>query len=125
MTEPRRILIVEDNADAAEGLAAFMEVVGYVPAIAPDGLTGVEAAQSNPPAAILCDIGLPGISGYEVAKRLRQDERLRSVPMVAITGYAQYSDRQHALSAGFDEHMAKPVDLDRLLGFLADRLPDA
>lgn len=119
MSEAAPILIIEDNPDVADSMAALLQLEGYRAVIAADGHAGVDAARAERPAAILCDIGLPGISGYEVASRLRSDERFRSVAMLAITGYAQYSDRQRALAVGFDEHMAKPVDPARVLAFLA------
>ena len=116
------ILIIEDNADVANTLATLLELEGYRAVIAADGLSGVVAAQSHQPAAILCDIGLPGLSGYEVARILRKEGRFHSVAMLAITGYAQFSDRTRALDAGFDDHMGKPVEVGRLLDFLTGRL---
>ncbi len=112
------MLIIEDNSDVAETLATLVELLGFDAAIAPDGPSGVEKAQVWEPAAILCDIGLPGISGYEVAQHLRSEARFHAVLMVAVSGYAQYADRQRALEAGFDEHMSKPVDIDRLTALL-------
>lgn len=125
MPEQSLILIIEDNADAAESLAILLEMVGYKPMVAGDGLEGLQAARAHRPAAILCDIGLPGLSGYEIATCLRQEEGFRSLPMLAISGYAQRADRQRALEAGFDDHMAKPVNLDRVIRFLAGARPGA
>lgn len=122
MSDAAPILIIEDNQDAADTLAALLEIVGYRPVIASDGEAGVREALAHPPAAILCDIGLPGISGYEVARRLRNERDFAALPIVAMTGYSQYADRQEALQAGFDEHMPKPVDVEKLIGFLAQRL---
>ena len=122
MSDPATILIIEDNVDAAESLAEVLSAEGYRATIAADGPAGVDAAHRTAPAAILCDIGLPGFSGYEVASLLRRERQFSGVPMVAITGYAQFADRQRALAAGFDEHMSKPVELGTLMDFLRERL---
>jgi CheY-like chemotaxis protein len=119
MSEAATILIIEDNPDVADSMAVLLEMEGYRAVVARDGIAGVDAARSERPAAILCDIGLPGLSGYEVASLLRSEAGFQSVAMLAITGYAQYSDRQQALGVGFDEHMAKPVDASKVLAFLA------
>ncbi len=121
MTSTAPILIVEDNLDAADSLAALLEALGWPTRVVHDGDAGVQAALAAPPCVLLCDIGLPGISGYDVARRLRRDVRCAGLPMAAMTGYALETDRQEALRAGFDVHLPKPLDLERLLAFLAER----
>jgi PAS domain S-box-containing protein len=108
----RRVLIVEDNADAAESLKMLLELLGMHVRTVGDGVTALEAARANPPDVMLIDIGLPGMNGYELAEHIRRDERLRYTTLVALTGYGQEEDRQRALAAGFDYHLVKPVDFD-------------
>ena len=113
-----RVLVVDDNADAAESLAAVVEMLGHLVEIAYDGPTAIEKARTHRPNVVLCDIGLPGMSGYEVAKALRAHDD-HHMQIVAVSGYAQPEDVQRAVEAGFDRHLAKPVDLaeiERLLG---------
>jgi signal transduction histidine kinase/CheY-like chemotaxis protein len=114
----RDILIVEDNGDARDMLRTVLEIEGHRVTAAEDGLTGVDLAISTQPEIALVDIGLPGIDGYEVARRLRQhlgDE----VVLVALTGYGQPEDRRQARAAGFDAHLTKPIDPDALAEVLA------
>jgi CheY-like chemotaxis protein len=87
--------------------------------IATDGRSGLERAHELRPEIVLCDIGLPDIDGYELARRLRREEAFRSTRLVAVSGYAQPEDRRRALEAGFDAHVAKPAPLDELLASLA------
>ncbi|MGC4118668.1 MAG: ATP-binding protein [Myxococcales bacterium] len=111
----RRVLIVEDNRDAAESLREAVELMGHEVAVAHDGAEGLAAARAFSPDVVLCDVGLPGMSGYEVARRLRADRRLRRLPLlVAVTGYALPEDQQRAAEAGFMHHLAKPPSLDAL-----------
>jgi CheY-like chemotaxis protein/anti-sigma regulatory factor (Ser/Thr protein kinase) len=113
-----RVLVVDDNHDAAESLAEVVRMLGHDADVAFDGWAAVERARSRPPDVLLCDIGLPGLSGYQVARLLRSDRRFDGVRLVAVSGYAQPEDRQRALEAGFAEHLAKPADpaaLGRLL----------
>jgi PAS domain S-box-containing protein len=105
-----RVLVVEDNADAAEGLALLLKAYGQDVRVANDGPTALEAAGEIVPALILVDIGLPGMDGYEVARRIRQLPELRDVVLVALTGFGYEEDRQRAAAAGFDAHFTKPVD---------------
>ena len=114
----RDILIIEDNGDARDMLRTVLEMEGHRVTAAEDGLTGVDLAISTQPEIALVDIGLPGIDGYEVARRLRQhlgDE----VMLVALTGYGQPEDRRQARAAGFDAHLTKPIDQDALAEVLA------
>ena len=105
-----RILIVEDNADAAEGLRMLLELRGHQVSVCHDGSVALECAQKQPPDLILIDIGLPGMNGYEVAQRFRSDPQFATTVLVALTGYGRPEDREKSLAAGFDRHLTKPVD---------------
>src|SRR5579864_842250 len=104
------ILIIEDHADNLELMSYLLTAFGYSTITAKDGLAGAELARSEGLDLILCDIQLPGIDGFEIAKRLKQDERLRKIPLVAITALAMVGDRERALAAGFDGYIAKPIN---------------
>jgi two-component system CheB/CheR fusion protein len=115
---PRRILVVDDNRDAADSLAGVLATADHEVRTVYDGPSALEAARAWPPDYVLLDIGLPGIDGYEVARRLRSEPAPGRVVLVAVTGYAHDDVRRRARDAGFDAHLAKPVDLralDRLL----------
>ena len=113
------ILLIEDNEDGREMMATMLAAYGFPVAQAADGLQGVAAAQAALPAAALVDIGLPGIDGYEVARRLRQDPATRNIRLIALTGYGLAEDQRRVLEAGFDQHLVKPVSMDQLLEALA------
>jgi CheY-like chemotaxis protein len=115
---PRRILIVDDSEDGAESLALLLELAGHETHKAHDGLAAVEAAERVRPDAILLDIGLPKINGYEACRRIRNQPWGKHIVLVALTGWGQDEDRQQAQEAGFDVHMVKPVDHDALMEFL-------
>ncbi len=114
------ILVVEDGEDAAATLADLLELAGHRVRIARDGRSGVELARSAPPDLVLCDIGLPDLDGFAVARALRADPALRRTRLVALSGYALPDDRAHASEAGFDSHLAKPAPLAELELLLAD-----
>jgi signal transduction histidine kinase/DNA-binding response OmpR family regulator len=105
-----RILVVDDNADVAETTATMLELSGHRVLTAPDGLQALACVEEFEPEIVLLDIGLPGLDGYEVARRLRQLPKARRAWLVAVTGYGQPADRQRGREAGFDEHQLKPVD---------------
>ncbi|HTV03094.1 MAG TPA: ATP-binding protein, partial [Luteitalea sp.] len=109
-----RVLIVDDNEDAAQMLAAILESEGYATATAADGPSALAAARLSVPAIALVDIGLPLMDGYQLARHFKEDAELMKVPLVALTGYGQDQDRQQSAAAGFAAHLVKPVDLDRL-----------
>ncbi|HET9594277.1 MAG TPA: ATP-binding protein [Anaeromyxobacteraceae bacterium] len=115
----RRVLVVDDNADAAESLADLLRVLGHDVTVAFDGASAVELAQRQVPDVVLCDIGLPQMDGYEVGRALRRDRRLAKALLVAVSGYASEDDVKRALAAGFDRHIAKPpdpIEIERLVG---------
>jgi signal transduction histidine kinase len=116
----RRILIIEDSFDTAETSRLILSREGHDVRVAPDGKSGIAAAHEFQPQVILCDIGLPGIDGYQVAKQLRQDPALAQTYLVALTGYGRESDRRLAREAGFDQHMTKPIDFTALRRTLTD-----
>jgi len=114
----RRILVVDDNRDAAESLGLLLETMGHEVRVAHAGGEGLLAVQAFAPAVVLLDIGMPDMDGYEVARRIRDEEGSARAVLVAITGWGQDEDRQRAREAGFDHHLTKPVDpaeLQRLL----------
>jgi PAS domain S-box-containing protein len=114
----RRVLIVDDNHDAADSMAEVVEMLGHAADVAYDGPTGIEKARANPPDFVLCDIGLPGMSGYELARALRAEAK--RAHLVAVTGYAQPEDLKAAFEAGFDHHLAKPTSVDDIEELLGD-----
>lgn len=118
-----RVLVVEDNVDAAESLMMLLEVFGNQARVARDGPTALEMACADVPDLMLVDIGLPGMDGYEVARRVQKTPDLREVPLVALTGFGQEEDRRRALEAGFDHHLTKPVDPQRLRRLVAGYAP--
>jgi PAS domain S-box-containing protein len=110
----RRILIVDDNEDAAESISMMLSLDGHEVRTAYDGPGALEAAGAFRPDVILLDIGLPGMDGYEIARRLKKNGRLDRALLVAVTGYGQEEDRRRAEAAGFDLHLTKPVQPERL-----------
>ena len=114
-----RILVVDDSVDTAESLAMLLQACGHDVRIAHDGPTALNVALDYRPDVVLSDIGLPGLDGYELAKRLRQQPALKSVVLVAMTGYGHESDRQSSQEAGFDHHLSKPADFGMLQQILA------
>jgi two-component system CheB/CheR fusion protein len=105
-----RILVVDDNTDGAESLARLFELMGHRPSLAHTGPHALEAARTSRPQVIFLDIGLPGMSGYEVARKLREEEDGEGPVLVALTGWGSERDRKAAKEAGFDHHLVKPVD---------------
>lgn len=115
----RQVLIIEDNVDFAQTLSVALELEGHRVHIARDGTTGIALARQLKPDVVLCDVGLPDVDGYEVARVLRADETLRAARLVAVSGYAQAEDKQRANEAGFDAHLGKPTPLGDLRALLA------
>ena len=113
-----RVLVVDDNIDAAETLAILLGFLGHTVQMAHDGPSAMEKALAWQPDVVLLDIGLPGISGYEVARQIRCEASLAGIVLVALTGYGQESDRQRSHEAGFDHHLAKPADFEKVKSIL-------
>jgi CheY-like chemotaxis protein len=116
---PRRVLVIEDNPDAAEMLRDLLAGAAHEVEVAPDGREGVARARVLRPDLVLCDIGLPVMDGYEVARTLRGDPDLSATLLVAVSGYALPDDVAKAAEAGFHRHLAKPVSLSELGAVLA------
>jgi CheY-like chemotaxis protein len=116
----RRVLIVDDNLDAADSLGMLLRVTGHEVQLAHDGPSALTAASSFRPEVVLLDIGLPGMDGYEVARRLRRQEGSEKALLVALTGYGQAEDFRRSQEAGFDQHLVKPADPEMLTALFAD-----
>ncbi len=114
------ILVVEDNQDARESLALMLTLADHAVNVVPNGRKGVEAATAHAPDVILCDIGLPDMNGFEVIRAIRAAHPATRVFAIALTGYAQPEDREQALAAGFDAHLAKPPSFEELEQILAE-----
>jgi two-component system, sensor histidine kinase len=118
MTTSRHVLLVEDHDDTREAMRCLLEVQGYTVEAVGDGLQAVATALQSRPQVVVIDIGLPGLDGYEVARRLRATSEGKAMRLVALTGYDQPHDRQMVREAGFDAHLVKPVDPDDLCRLL-------
>ena len=116
-----RVVVVEDNVDSAEMLCELLGIAGYHCDTASNGLEGLATIERVRPDVAFVDVGLPGMDGHELARRVRAQRELDSVYLVALTGYGQSSDRRRALDAGFDEHLVKPVDPDKVMTLLTRR----
>jgi PAS domain S-box-containing protein len=117
----RSVIVVDDNVDAAESLAMVLGLHGYDVRTLHDGASALAAVRQEPPDAMVLDIGLPEMDGYEVARRLRANPNGKQMLLIALTGYGQAEDRQRAENAGFDHHLVKPVDPGALEKLLARR----
>ncbi len=120
----RRVLVIEDNVDAADTLREILQFREHVVDVAHSGPDGVAAARVFRPDVVLCDIGLPGMDGYAVARALRTDPTLGHIRLVALTGYAEPEDVARARDAGFDAHLVKPPDIATLLHLVEAIQPD-
>jgi DNA-binding response OmpR family regulator len=114
----KRILVVDDNRDAADSIATFLGLKGYAAQCAYDGLQAVAQADAFKPEVVLLDINMPGQSGYDVARELRDHKRAPRPLIVGVTGSAQESDKVLAKKLGFDHYLTKPVVLEELLALL-------
>ena len=113
------VLVIEDNVDAAQSIAEVLEMEGHRVHVATDGLSGVAKAREVRPDVVLCDVGLPDVDGYDVARTLRADKGSGPLRLIALSGYALAEDRRRAREAGFDDHVAKPPSLEVLLASVA------
>jgi CheY-like chemotaxis protein len=123
LTLPKRILVVDDNIDAADSLVMLLKFSGYSVAAAHTAEAGLALAQTFQPHFILLDLGLPAMGGYEVARRIRSLPSSTGLRIFAVTGHAHEDDKRRSADAGFDAHLVKPIDLDELLTSLACRAP--
>jgi CheY-like chemotaxis protein len=115
-----RTLVVDDNRDAASSLGMFLELAGYEVRLAHDGASALHVAEEFRPQIVFLDLGMPGIDGYEVCRRLREAPWGRAMRMIAITGWGQDEDQRKSALAGFDLHLVKPVDPETLAALLRD-----
>jgi len=121
--DPRKVLVVDDNVDAAYSIAKVLELFGHKVRCVHDGPSALDMAREFRPDVIVLDIGLPGMDGYEVARRLRSTAGFERTPIVAVTGYGQDDDRRRSREAGIDQHLAKPVDPEVLHGLVVNSIP--
>jgi two-component system, cell cycle response regulator len=119
-----RILVIEDNPINLELMTYLLRAWGHETVSATDGQAGLDAARREPPDMVVCDIQMPGLDGYEVARALKADTRLSRVPLLAVTAFAMVGDHDRALRAGFDGHFAKPIEPAQFMAELARFLPE-
>jgi PAS domain S-box-containing protein len=119
----RRVLVVDDNVDGAESLARVLQIFGHETRTAHSGPEALDAARPFKPEVVLLDIGLPGMNGYEVAKRLRAEPALSAAVLIALTGWGSEENRRQSREAGFDFHLTKPVEVSAIENILAGALP--
>lgn len=117
----RRVLVVEDHADSAQGLAELLALWGHEPYVTADGEEALARVDEIAPEVVLADIGLPGMDGYELARRLRQAPGGDALMLVALTGFESEHEDRDCAASGFDHHLRKPVDLDTLERLLETR----
>jgi CheY-like chemotaxis protein len=114
-----RVLVVDDNMDSAQSLGMLLEATGHDVQLAYDGPTALQATLDYRPHVVLLDIGLPGLDGYEVAKRIREQPTLKNIVLVAMTGYGNVADLRRSEEAGFNHHLVKPADFIKVKEILA------
>jgi len=114
----RRIVIVDDNRDSADSLATLLQITGNETYLAHDGIEAIEVIEKHRPEVVLLDIGLPKLNGHEVCRRVRRQPWGKDIVMIALTGWGQDEDRRQSEEAGFNGHLVKPVDYDKLLKLL-------
>ena len=114
-----KVLIVDDNLDSATTLSMLFELSGFEAESVHDGPSALRAAMEFRPDAVVLDIGLPGLDGYQVARHFRSSPELHGMVLIALTGYGQDADREHSRQAGFDHHFVKPTDPSTLCEILA------
>jgi CheY-like chemotaxis protein len=114
-----RVLVVDDNQDSADTMAELLSAVGAKVEVAYDGDSALQVLRSHRPSVVLLDLGMPGLDGHEVARRMRQDPEFRDVTLIALTGWGQEENRRRTKEAGFDHHLVKPVEFAKLQALLA------
>jgi len=114
------VLVVGDNPGAAESLALVLGQAGHTVSVAGDGLAALDAAREARPDVVLLDLGMPGMNGFEAARRLREDPAARPALLIAVTGWASDDDRRHTRAAGFAYHLTKPADPEQVLAFVSE-----
>jgi signal transduction histidine kinase/ActR/RegA family two-component response regulator len=119
-TQPRRVLVIEDNRDAADSLCEVLDLLNHSAMVAYSGDEGLEKARAHKPDVVLCDIGLPGMDGHQVARAIRADATLSATTLVALTGYAAPEDLARSKESGFDYHLAKPPSIEAIEQVLAE-----
>jgi len=117
-TDALHVLVVDDNHDAADTLAEVLEIMGCRTATAYDGQEGVEKAEKLRPDAVVLDLGMPRLNGYEACERIRAQPWGREIRLIAVSGWGQQDDRRRSMEAGFDAHLVKPVAPEELLALL-------
>jgi two-component system cell cycle response regulator len=120
---PARILVIEDNPDNLELMAYLLRAHGHEVLTAGDGRQGLEVAARERPNLVICDVQMPAIDGCEVARQLKANERLRAIPLLAVTAYAMVGDRDRILAAGFDGYLAKPINPETFVSQIENFLP--
>lgn len=111
----QRVVVIEDEPDLAELLKDMLETEGYEVAMATDGVTGLALIRATRPGVVLCDLGLPGFDGHEIARAVRQDPALKGTHLVALSGRAQPDDVMQARASGFESVLSKPLGMDALI----------
>jgi signal transduction histidine kinase/DNA-binding response OmpR family regulator len=123
--EGRSVLVVDDNCDAADSLSMLLRLAGAKVTVAYDGASALAAVPIHQPDVVLLDVGMPGMDGYTVASRIRQDLKNSDMLLIALTGFGQEEDRKRSTAAGFNDHLTKPADLQALLSLVASFEPVA
>jgi len=116
----KRVLVIDDNVDVADMLSEYLQHLGHAVIQARDGRTGLDAAMRHQPEVIVCDLGLPGLDGYSVARSLREMPQFQSSLLIAVSGYGDSADRDRARTAGFSHHITKPADPVELADLIAN-----
>jgi CheY-like chemotaxis protein len=119
------LLVVDDDVDAADSLVLLLRMSGFEALVAYSGVTALQMAVEHRPSAVILDLSLPEMDGYELARRLRQHPQLAAVPLVALSGHGQQADVDRSLGEGFAAHLVKPVGLDGLLALVAPMVASA
>jgi CheY-like chemotaxis protein len=121
----QRVLVVDDNHDAATSMSLLLKILGAEVEVANSGPAALLAVESYRPAVVLLDLGMPEMDGYEVARRIRERPEFDDVTLIALTGWGQDEDRRRAQEAGFNHHLVKPADISSLQELLASPQSDA